>query len=48
MIAWAGYEMYQEGYISDYDITQRKAWSLDQLMDGESGLVKHGKQAHSR
>jgi len=46
MIAWAGYEMYQEGYISDYDITQRKTWSLDELMDGESGLIKHGKPAY--
>jgi tRNA A37 threonylcarbamoyltransferase TsaD len=47
MIAWAGYEMYQAGYISGYDITQRKTWTLDHLMDEESGLVKHGKQVHT-
>ena len=47
MIAWAGYEMYQAGYISGYDITQRKTWALDDLMDKESGLENHGKQAKS-
>jgi tRNA A37 threonylcarbamoyltransferase TsaD len=36
MIAWAGYEMYRAGYLSDYGITQRKTWSLDQLMDEDA------------
>ena len=33
MIAWSGYEMYQEGYISDFEMTQRGKWPLDELMD---------------
>jgi len=32
MIAWVGYEMYQEGYVSDFDMIQRPKWPLDELM----------------
>lgn len=41
MIAWAGYEMYQQGYISDFEITQRGKWPLDQLMDADVGWKRH-------
>ena len=33
MIAWAGYEMFQEGYISNFDITQKGKWPLPELME---------------
>jgi len=41
MIAWAGYEMYQEGYISDFDMLQKGKWPLDELMALERVYKKH-------
>jgi tRNA A37 threonylcarbamoyltransferase TsaD len=41
MIAWAGYEMFQEGYISDFEMTQKGKWPLDELMDEEVGWKRH-------
>ena len=37
MIAWAGYEMFQEGYISDFEMTQKGKWPLDELTSQEIG-----------
>ena len=41
MIAWAGYEMYQEGYICDYSMFQRPKWALNELMDVDLGWKRH-------
>ena len=41
MIAWAGYEMFREGYISDFEMTQLGKWPLDQMMDTEAGWKRH-------
>jgi tRNA A37 threonylcarbamoyltransferase TsaD len=37
MIAWAGYEMFREGYISDFEMTQKGKWPLNELMNDEVG-----------
>jgi tRNA A37 threonylcarbamoyltransferase TsaD len=41
MIAWAGYEMFQEGYISDFEMTQKGKWPLDELTSPEIGWKRH-------
>ena len=37
MIAWTGYEMFQEGFYSDYGMTQQGKWPINQIMDIEMG-----------
>ena len=37
MIAWTGYEMFQEGFYSDFEITQQGKWPINQIMDIEMG-----------
>ena len=41
MIAWTGYEMFKEGYVSDFDMTQIPKWPLDELMDEAVGWKSH-------
>lgn len=44
MIAWAGYEMFQEGYISDFEMTQKGKWPLDELTSQEIGWKRQSVQ----
>lgn len=37
MIAWAGYEMFQEGFYSDFEITQQGKWPINQIMNIDMG-----------
>lgn len=41
MIAWAGFEMFREGYVSDFEMIQKGKWPLDELMDIEIGWRRH-------
>jgi len=39
MIAWTGYEMYREGYLSDFEMTQIGKWPINELMGDAAGWV---------
>jgi len=40
MIAWTGYEMYREGYLSDFEMTPRGKWPINELMDDDARWIR--------